>query len=114
MDSERMNSESPGVSIVSVVLQVIVILVLVIAAILLILGIVLLTDYNRSDEGLYLIVISILLVFLYSVPYFAFEELIKLFVRIEFNTRKDHHSERFSQYDSQSNKPRSTSPIKND
>lgn len=114
MDSERMNSEYPGLSTVSVVLKVIGVLVLIIAAILLILGIVMLTDYNRGNEGLYLIALSILSVFLYSVPYFAFAELIKLFVRIEFNTRKDHHSERFNQYDSQSSKPRSASPMKND
>lgn len=113
MDEERMNKDYPGLTTVSILFKVIGILVFAIAAIVLIWGIVILTDKYRGNEGLYYIGVS-LLSMLFAVPYFATAELIKLIIRIEFNTRKGHFDESVNENNSQPIRPSSFSQMKND
>ena len=53
-------------------------------------GLSLFNGYGEDKQiGIYLIISGLVSGLLLSMPFFAFAELIKLLVRIEFNTRKD-------------------------
>jgi hypothetical protein len=96
IDRFRFKEDYPTLSIISTLLKGIGILFLVFAFIGFIYGIVLLNseDYlsvmedAQSMSGYYLISSAIVIASIITVPFLAFAELIKLFVRIEFNTRR--------------------------
>ncbi len=93
MNTDRFKNEYPGLSTISIVFKVIGNVIIVFSVIGLIYGLSLLGGYGDEKKiGLYFIISSIASGLLFSVPFFAFAELIKLFVRIEFNTRKDANS----------------------
>lgn len=90
MNTDRFKKEYPGLSTISIILRVVGIVIIVFAVIGLIYGLSLLGEYGDEKKvGIYLIISAIVSGLLFSIPFFAFAELIKLFVRIEFNTRKD-------------------------
>jgi len=90
MNTDRFKKEYPGLSTISMILRVLGIVIIVFAVIGLIYGLSLLGEYGDEEKvGIYLIISAIVSVLLFSIPFFAFAELIKLFVRIEFNTRKE-------------------------
>ena len=94
MNTDRFKSEYPGLSTISIIFRVIGIVIIVFAVIGLIYGLSLLGEYGDEKKvGIYLIISAIVSGLLFSIPFFAFAELIKLFVRIEFNTRKDTEKE---------------------
>ena len=80
----------PALSIISIICTIIGAVIILFAVIGLFYGISLVSSGYSSEEtamGVILIFSSLLSGLLFSVPYFAFAELIKVFVRIEFNTR---------------------------
>lgn len=90
MNTDRFKKEYPGLSTISMILREAGIVIIVFAVIGLIYGLSLLGEYGDEEKvGIYLIISAIVSVLLFSIPFFAFAELIKLFVRIEFNTRKE-------------------------
>jgi hypothetical protein len=82
----KLGKEYPALSIISIISKVIGVVIILFAVIVLIYGFTLLAGYS-SEMGVILIFSSLFCGLLFSVPYFAFSELIKVFVRIEFNTR---------------------------
>jgi len=86
MGNDIINREYPNLSIISYIFKVIGVLIIAMAVIVLIIGVV--------KESFILIISAIVSGFLFSVVYFAFSELVKLFVRIEINTRKESIEER--------------------
>ena len=77
----------PGLLTISTICKVIGIVIIIFAVIGFFYGIILLIDYEAI--GSIFIISSILGGLLFSIPFFAFGELIKVFIRIEFNTRKE-------------------------
>lgn len=63
---------------------------------------------------MYLIISAIVSELVFSIPFFAFAELIKLFVRIEFNTRKDADSELNKSFDLTGHQQKFVDPDKNE
>ena len=88
MNEHKFGNEYPGLAIISGICKVIGFVIVVIAVIGLFYGFSLLGGYDSDVMGIVLIFSSILCGIVFSVPFFAFGELIKVFVRIEFNTRK--------------------------
>jgi len=89
-------NEYPFLLTISTILYIVGIVVVIIAAILLIYGLYILFG-GYSNERMYGILIvfsSIVCGLLFSIPYFAFSELIKVFIRIECNTRKNQIDEK--------------------
>ena len=90
MNEHKFGNEYPGLAIISGICKIIGSVIVVIAVIGLFYGFSLLNhDYGEVERmGVILIFSSILCGIVFSVPFFAFGELIKVFVRIELNTRK--------------------------
>ncbi len=90
MNTDRFKNEYPGLSTISIIFKVIGIVTIVSASIGFFYGLSLVYGYGEEKQiGIYLIISSLVSGLLFSIPFFAFAELIKLLVRIEFNTRKD-------------------------
>lgn len=89
MDTNKIKSDYPSLSTISVIFKVIGFILVIISLIVFMSGISYLSDYGKETVGVYLIISSLFSGLLLSVPFFAFGELIKLLVRIELNTRKD-------------------------
>jgi hypothetical protein len=90
MNDVRFKNEYPELSTITMVFNVIGIGIIVFAVIGLTYGVSLFVGQeNERQMGIYLIISAFLGGVLLSTPFFAFIELIKLLVRIEFNTRKD-------------------------
>lgn len=101
MDTDRFKNEYPGLSTISIIFNVIGTIIILFAVIALIYGLLLLGKYGTERQmGVYLIISALVSGLLFSIPFFAFAELIKLFVRIEFNTRKEKDKEDTSRFDS--------------
>jgi len=93
MNDDKLKKEYPGLSLISIICKVIGFVVIISAIIGLFKGISLLGGYISEVLGIYFIISSLVGGLLLSVPFFAFAELIKVFVRIEFNTRKNKDDE---------------------
>ena len=87
MSNYKFGNEYPVLLTVSLICKVIGIVFIVFAVIGFFYGISLLNESDKMMLGVILIVSSLLSGLLFSIPFFAFPELIKVFVRIEFNTR---------------------------
>ena len=88
MSNLKFRNEYPGLLTISTICKIIGIAFIVFAVIGFFSGIA--SHNDGSPMGVVLIFSSLLGGLLFSVPFFAFGELIKVFVRIEFNTRKNH------------------------
>jgi hypothetical protein len=89
--------------------------IILFAIIGLIYGLSLLDEYGDEKQvGIYLIISALVSGLLFSIPFFAFAELIKLFVRIEFNTRKDNIDEISKRFDNIGHKQKSTNADNNE
>ncbi len=107
MYTDRFKNEYPGLSTISIIFKVIGIIIILFAVIALIYGLSLLGEYGDERQlGVYLIISALVSGLLFSIPFFAFAELIKLFVRIEFNTRKEKDDEITKRFDSIGQKQR--------
>ena len=93
MNDDQLKKEYPELSIISIICKVVGVVIIIIAVIGLIKGFSLLGSYRNEEFGIYLIFSALLGGLLFSVPFFAIAEMIKLFIRIEFNTRKDNNNE---------------------
>jgi hypothetical protein len=114
MNIDRFKNEYPGLSTISIIFKVIGIVIILFAVIGLIYGLLLLDGYG--DErlvGVYLIISALVSGLLFSVTFFAFAELIKLLVRIEFNTRKDTVDEINKRFDNIEHQQKSVNSDKN-
>jgi len=87
MSNYKFGNEYPVLLTISMICKVIGIVIVIVAVIGIFGGISLLNTSDDALLGVILIVSSLLSGLLFSVPFFAFAELIKVFVRIEFNTR---------------------------
>jgi hypothetical protein len=90
MNDNKTNNDYPTLSTISVIFKVIGIVILITAVIGIIYGLTLLN--NSEDErkvGIEIIITSILSGLILTLPFFAFGELIRLLIRIEYNTRKN-------------------------
>lgn len=101
MANEKLISDYPGLLIISMILKVIGIIHILISIILFISGLALLGNNVNDNEQLsvYLILGAVFLL-LFSIPVFASSELIKLFIRIEYNTRKEKNDNQVVQSES--------------
>jgi hypothetical protein len=90
MSNYKFANEYPVLLTISMICKVIGIVIAIFAIIGIFSGISLLNSYDGAQLGGILIVASLLIGLLFSVSFFASSELIKVFVRIEFNTRKGH------------------------
>lgn len=100
MNADRLKTEYPALSTISIIFKVIGVVIVLFAVIALIYGLSLLGEYGHEERlGIYLIISALVSGLLFSIPFFAFSELIKLFVRIEFNTRKDKDDEIIKRFD---------------
>jgi regulator of protease activity HflC (stomatin/prohibitin superfamily) len=115
MYTDRFKNEYPGLSTISIIFKVIGIIIILFAVIALIYGLSLLGEYGDERQlGVYLIISALVSGLLFSIPFFAFAELIKLFVRIEFNTRKEKDDEITKRFDSIGQKQKSPDSGNND
>ena len=86
--NSKLGKEYPALSIISIICKVIGAVIVLFAVIGLFYGFSLLNGYDSERTmGVILIVSSLLSGLVFSIPFFAFAELIKVFVKIEFNTR---------------------------
>ncbi|MFT5155892.1 MAG: Na+/H+-dicarboxylate symporter [Bacteroidia bacterium] len=89
MSIDRFKQEYPALSTICTLLKVIGIVILAISIMGMIYGVTLLdSDEVEQSIGYTLISYSIVGGLILTILFFAFAELIKLFVRIEFNTRR--------------------------
>lgn len=93
MNANKIKTDYPSLSTISIIFKVIGIILVIISLIVFISGFSFLSNYGEETIGVYLILSSLVGGLLLSVPFFAFGELIKLFIRIELNTRKDNFQE---------------------
>ena len=115
MDTDRFKNEYPGLSTISIIFKVIGIIIILFAVIALIFGLSLLGEYGYERQvGVYLIISALVSGLLFSIPFFAFAELIKLFIRIEFNTRKDKDDEITNRFDNIEQKQKSSNSDNNE
>ena len=111
--NNQLKNEYPGLLTISIILNVIGVLIALLAIIGLIYGLSLLNDYELERQmSVYYIISSLVGGLLFSVPFFALAELIKVLVRIEFNTRKDFVDEMSRRFENDSNKQKTVN--KND
>ena len=94
MRNDEFENEYPLLLTIGLICKVIGIVIVIVAVIGFFYGISLINDYNSKTIGVILIFSSLLSGLLFSVPFFAFAELIKVFVRIEINTRKTNKERR--------------------
>jgi len=87
-----MNEDYPALNIITKILKGIAILIIVLAIIGLFLGIKWMNDYSLRESGIYLIIGSVVVGIIGSIPWFAYAELIQLLIRIESNTRNMYRS----------------------
>ena len=115
MNIDRFKKEYPGLSTISIIFMVIGIVIIGFAIIGLIYGLSLLDEYGDERQvGIYLIISALVSGLLFSIPFFAFAELIKLLVRIEFNTRKDTVDDISKRFDNIGHQQNSVASDKND
>jgi len=90
VENSKLGKEYPALSVISIICKVIGALIVLLAVIGLFFGISLATSGYSSETSLGIILIfsSLLCGMVFSLPFFAFSELIKVFIRIEINTRK--------------------------
>lgn len=93
MNANKIKTDYPSLSTISIIFKVIGIILVIISLIVFIYGFSFLSNYGEETIGVYLILSSLVGGLLLSVPFLAFGELIKLFIRIELNTRKDNFQE---------------------
>jgi hypothetical protein len=94
MNANNFQKEYSALFTISTILKLIGIILLLAAIVGIIYGIVLVSDYEYEDLGPYVIIGSIVFGLLYPIIFFGSSELIKLFIRIEINTRKDISNDR--------------------
>ena len=91
--ANKIKTDYPSLSTISIIFKVIGIILVIISLIVFISGFSFFSNYGEETIVVYLILSSLVGGLLLSVPFFAFGELIKLFIRIELNTRKDNFQE---------------------
>ena len=112
MSNYKFGNEYPVLLTISMICKVIGIAIVFFSIIGFIYGIILLNSDDTNMIGVILIFSTLLSGLLFSVPFFAFAELIKVFVRIEFNTRKGYvvdtkSEELFNEIEAKSEVPKS-------
>jgi len=90
MDNEKFKYEYPSLATLSLVSKVIGIIIIIVSIIGLIYGLTLLNGFDDEKKlGVYVVISSLISGLIFSLPFLAFAELMKLFARIEWNTRKE-------------------------
>jgi hypothetical protein len=87
MNSNSLTKDYPALSTISTLYLVIGILMIIISLGGVIYGITILDGYATKEAGIIVIITSIIGGFLFSISFIAYSELIKLLIRIEYNTR---------------------------
>ena len=108
MNIDRFKNEYPALSTISIIFKTIGIIIIIFSFIGLIYGISLSSSaYSDTEKmvGVIIILASILIGLLSSLPFFANAELIKIFARIELNTRKEQDDYSITQKVTNNQKP---------
>ena len=81
------NAEYPTLTTIATIFKIVGIIILILALVGLVYGLSQIGNFFNSNESMFFIIGSILGGVVLSIPFFALAELVKIFIKIELNTR---------------------------